>query len=129
MTKWSVDPKASIKTLQSQIAEMEQYQKTGHVDGKSYHDCKVCGELVMRLSNDYSKEGYCSECWVDLKKKEIKEKWSNLIGFNIVAFEIELSEFTTESPRLGKIVLEKDGVKKVLKAEEIVHLIIQEGSI
>ena len=123
MTKWSINPKETIKTFQREIAEIEKYQKTGHVNGKSYHDCKECGELVRRLSSDYSKQGYCSECWVDLKKAEIKEKWSNLIGFKIVDFEIEISEFTTKDPRLGKIVLEKDGEQKVLNAEEIVHFI------
>jgi len=124
MIKWSVNPKESIKTLQERIDEIKQYQETGHVDGKSFHDCKVCGELVRRLGNDYSQQGYCSECWIDLKKKEIKEKWADLIGFKIIAFEVELSEFTIESPRLGKLVLEKDGVMKVLNAEEIVHMIL-----
>lgn len=124
MTKWSINPKETIKTFQREIAEIEQYQKTGHINGKSYHDCKVCGELVRRLSNDYSKQGYCSECWVDLKKTEIRERWSSLIGFKIVDFEIELNEFTTDSPRLGKVVLEKDGEQKVLNAEEVVHFLL-----
>lgn len=124
MTKWNINPKATIKTLQRQIDEIKKYQRTGHVNGKSYHDCKVCKDLVMKLSTDYSKQGYCSECWIDLKKTEIKERWSSLLGFKIIDFEIELTEFTTDSPRLGKVVLEKDGKRKVLEAEEIVHFIL-----
>ena len=124
MTKWSISPETSVKTLQREIEEIIQYQNMGYVDGKSYHDCKVCGELVRRLGNDYSQQGYCSECWVDLKKAEIKEKWSTLLGFKIVDFEIELTEFTTDSPRLGKVVLEKDGEQKILEAEEVVHFIL-----
>jgi len=124
MTKWSVNPRAAISNLQNQLNEIKQFQETGYVSGKTYQTCIVCNELVHKLSNEYSKLGYCSECWVEKKKVELKSLWSDLIGFKIVDFEIEVSQYTTDDPRLAKLMLEKDGVKKVLKAEDIVHLII-----
>ena len=124
MTRWSVNPEAAINNLQRQLDEIKLFQETGRVNGKTYQTCKVCGELVHKLSNDYSKQGYCSECWLEKKKVELKSLWSSLIGFKITDFEIEVSQYTTDDPRLAKLVLEKDGVEKVLKAEDIVHLII-----
>ncbi len=124
MGKWEVNIESTIGTLTAQINELKDLRNEKITVGKTYHRCKVCNTIVHKVSNDYGKAGYCSECWKIKGEKELKGEWSELIGATLVYFDIELDDFSLTQPRLTRLVFEKDGKKTVIEAEEIQDMIL-----
>ena len=122
---WEINLDKEISKLTSQMDELKRLKDKSIERGRDYYTCKACDRIFHTVMNDYAKEGYCSDCWKKQKEKEEKEFWIDLIGYIIEDFEVEISDiYIDERPRLKKLVLVKDGEKKVLKAEKIMHMIL-----
>ncbi len=124
MGKWEVNVELTIGTLTGQIAELEKLRDGKITVGKTYQRYKDCGAIVHKVSNDYGKAGYCSECWKEKGEKKQKVTWEPLIGATLKSFKLELDDFSMMQPRLTELVFEKAGKETVIKAAEIIHMIL-----